>query len=114
MESLSIVISVVASHGQTNSGAQGLQLAQHAYRAGMSSVGIEHMNLSFKENWQVELDNALRKLDQLQVLEKKKAINAIASTVSADKKLVTEEHEMLRVISALINVPLPILLQTEK
>ena len=109
IEELSTVVSVVAAHGQMDKGTQGLQLAQHAYRAGMESIGIKHTNLQFHDDWQKRLDNALKKLDQLTLQDKNKVIGVLATTVANDQKLVTEEHEMLRVICSLLHVPLPIL-----
>lgn len=109
IEELSIVVSVIASHGQMSKGTQGLQLAQHAYRAGMESIGIKHTNLQFNDDWQSRLDKALAKLDQLSPQDKNKVVSVLAITVANDQELVTEEHEMLRAICSLIHVPLPIL-----
>lgn len=109
IDELATVISIVASYGQRMDGGQGLQLAQKAFTAGMSSVGVHHANLSFQGDWQLKLDLALAKLDQLTPQEKNKVVKAIAATVLDDKELVTAEHELLRVISSLIHVPLPIL-----
>ncbi|MBX2849836.1 MAG: M48 family metallopeptidase [Acidiferrobacterales bacterium] len=109
IEELSIVVSAMATHGQLEQGTQGLQTAQHAYRAGMESIGIKHTNLQFKDNWQARLDKALIKLDELTPQEKNKVVSVLAITVSNDEKLVTEEHEMLRAICSMIHVPLPIL-----
>ena len=111
VDELSVVVSTVASHGQNAVSAKGLQMAQHAYRAGMAAVDINHTNLSFKDNWQSNLDKALSKLDQLQPTEKQKVVKSLAVTVSADNKLVTAEHEMLRAICAMIHVPMPLLRQ---
>lgn len=106
---LSTVVSIVASHGQQDSGAEGLQAAQKAYRAGMAAVEVHHTNLSFTDNWQNELDKALQTLNQLRPVDKSKVVSALAATVADDRQLVTEEHEMLRAVCSLIHVPLPIL-----
>ena len=79
----------------------------------MSSVGINHTNLSFKDDWQKQLDAAVATLDLLRPADKHKVVQALAVTVSDDQKLVTAEHEMLRAICLLIHVPLPILNQVE-
>lgn len=113
VQELSTVVSIVASHGQANSGAKGIQAAQKAFKAGMSSVGINHTNLAFSDQWQSLLDQAIEVLDQLTPADKNKTVNALAATVSNDGVLVTAEHEMLRVISSMINVPLPILTKAE-
>lgn len=107
-QQLSVVVSIVASHGQENAGAQGLQQAQKAYRAGMSSVGINHTNLSFRDDWQLRLDEAIETLDKLTPAGKQSVVEALMATVSEDQKIVTAEHEMLRAVCSLIHVPLPI------
>lgn len=113
IQELSIVASTLASHGQQTGNAADLQNAQKAYRAGMESIDIKHTNLSFTEDWQKHLDNALRVLDQLIPKDKNRVVMALASIVLDDGQLVTEEHEMLRAICSLLHVPLPILSKAE-
>ncbi len=114
IEELTLVVSTLASHGQNATSPQGLQYAQKAFKAGMSSAGIEYKNLSFTEGWQKKLDMALDKIDRLSVGEKAKVVRALATTVLDDKKLITQEQEMMRVICALIHVPMPILQTVKK
>jgi len=102
-------LSILASHGQERSTAQGLQLAQRAFREGMSLLGVNHMNLSFKDQWQQNLDESVSKLDELTAADKSQVVAALVRTVLDDKQVLTEEHEMLRVICALIHVPIPLL-----
>ena len=109
IDELTIVISVVATQGQKSDTSQGLQKAQHAFRSGMESVGIKHKNLTFSDQWHLELDNALQTLCKLSPEEKQKLVSALVKTVLDDDLVVTAEQEVLRVICALINVPLPIL-----
>ncbi len=109
IDELTLVVSILAAHGQNSASSQGLQYAQRAFKAGMHSAGIDHKNLSFTEGWQEQLDQALTKLDRLTATEKAKVVRALATTVLDDKKLITEEQEMMRVICALIHIPLPIL-----
>lgn len=113
VQELSTVVSIVASHGQSTAGAQGIQAAQKAFKAGMSAVDINYTNLAFSDQWQELLDNAVEVLDELTPSDKNKVIQALAATVADDGVLVTAEHEMLRVISSLIHVPLPILSKAE-
>lgn len=113
VQELSAVVSIVASHGQSTAGAKGIQAAQKAFKAGMGAVGINHTNLSFKDNWQELLDDAVEVLDQLTPAHKRKVVQALAATVSNDGVLVTAEHEMLRIVSSMIHVPLPILTQAD-
>ena len=75
----------------------------------MESVGIKHKNLTFSDQWHLELDNALQTLCKLSPEEKQKLVSALVKTVLDDDLVVTAEQEVLRVICALINVPLPIL-----
>ncbi len=106
---LSIAASILASYDQINRSGAGLQKAQAAYRAGMESVGIKHTNLNFSDNWQAELDQAIIKLDKLQPKEKSRVVACLAKIALDDAKLTTAEHEIMRVICALIHVPLPLL-----
>lgn len=113
VDELTLVVSILAAHGQNANSSQGLQYAQRAFKAGMSSAGIKHKNLSFTEGWQQKLDEALTKLDRLTEKDKEKVVRALATTVLDDKKLITEEQEMMRVISAILHVPVPILQAAE-
>ena len=47
-------------------------------------------------------------LDKLTAKDKSTVIAALARTVLDDGKVITEEHEMLRVICGLLHVPLPL------
>ena len=109
IDELAMVVSILASHGQNSKSAQGLQFAQKAFKAGMASAGIQHKNLSFDDDWQQKLDHALGELDELSATEKATVVKALATTVLDDKQFITEEQEMMRVICALIHVPLPML-----
>ena len=108
-DELTIVISTVATQGQSGDKSQGLQQAQQAFRNGMESVGIKHKNLTFSDDWHAKLDNAIEVLNKLSPKEKQKLVVALSKTVLDDKKVITQEQEILRVICALLNVPLPIL-----
>lgn len=104
---LSTVVSNIASHGQTESGAEGLQQAQKAYRAAMDSIGIRHTNLRFSDGWQRDLDKAIKQLNKLKPADKAKVVKTLAMAVAQDQKIITAEHEMLRAICSLLHVPLP-------
>lgn len=109
IDELTLVISAVASNGQNSQTPQGLQEAQRAFRAGMSSAGIHHKNLSFSDNWYARMDKALATLNKLTPEDKRKVVVALAHTALSDGEVVTAEHEMIRVICALIHVPIPLL-----
>ncbi len=108
VQQLSVVVSVLAAHGVDRQTAQGLQDAQKAFRSGMETAGIRHTNLTFNDSWQSELDGALDQLRKLTARDKEKLVQALSNTVLSDQKVVTSEQEMLRVICALVYVPLPI------
>ena len=112
VEELTLVVSAVAAHGQNSQTSEGLQRAQKAFRNGMESAGIKHKNLIFNDDWHSKMDQALKSLSELAPAEKQKVVIALAKAVLDDQKIVAEEQEMLRVICALINVPLPILQST--
>lgn len=106
---LSTAASILACHGQENRSGAGLQKAQAAFRSGMESVGINHTNLSFSDDWQQQLDQAIEKLDKLKPKDKSKVVACLARIALDDAQLTTSEHEIMRVICALIHVPLPLL-----
>ena len=109
IEELTLVVSAVAAHGQNSQTSQGLQHAQKAFREGMASAGINHKNLSFSDDWHTNMDNALKTLDKLRPADKKMVVVALARTALSDGEVVTNEHEMVRVICSLIHVPIPLL-----
>ena len=94
---------------KTEAGAQGIQNAQKAYRAGMAVLDVNHTNLSFADDWQPRLDAALRVLDKLNPQDKYLVVKAISSAVLQDGEVITAEHELVRVICALIHVPFPMI-----
>ena len=109
VEEITTVMSALAAHGQQSGDQQGLQLAQKAFKQGMEATDINHKNLSFSDNWKNELDAALEMLDRLKASEKSKFVTGLVACVMDDGKVVTAEHEMFRVICALIHVPIPII-----
>ena len=109
IEELTLVVSAVAAHGQNSQTSDGLQQAQRAFRRGMESAGIKHKNLIFNDDWHTKMDAALKVLSKLAPSEKKEVVTALVTTVLDDQEVAVQEQEMLRVICALINVPLPIL-----
>ena len=108
-DELSVVMSILAAHGQQRSTAQGLQRAQKAFKEGMGIAGINHLNLRFSDQWQQDLEHAIAVLDKLNPKDKSIVVAGLVRTVLDDKQILTAEHEMLRVICALIHVPIPLL-----
>ncbi len=109
IDELTLVVSTLAAHGQNSTSAQGLQDAQKSFTAGMGAAGIGYKNLSFTEKWHQGLDKALKTIDRLTAKDKAVVVKALATTVLHDQKLITAEQEMMRVICALIHVPMPLL-----
>ncbi len=114
IKDVSMVVSIVAAHGQTQAGTQGIQNAQRAYRAGMATLDTHHTNLVFNDDWQPRLDAALASLVALNPQEKYRLVKALSATVAQDGKVVTAEQELVRVVCAHLHVPFPMLMSTKK
>ena len=98
------VISVLAAHGHDD-----VHDTQKAYQQGVQGLGLSESNVLIVQDWVSRLDKAVEVLNELTPIDKNKLVEALARTVNADNKLVTEEHEMFRAICASIHVPLPLL-----
>jgi Zn-dependent protease with chaperone function len=99
------VIAVLALHGNDSQAA-----VEAAYRAGVQQLGADvKLTKPRADNWGETLDRALPALDQLKPGDKEKLVNALIETVMADEKVAVEELELLRVVCAVIHVPLPII-----
>ncbi len=114
IKDISMVVSIVAAHGQTQAGTQGIQNAQKAYRAGMATLDTHHTILVFNDDWQPRLDAALASLVALNPQEKYRLVKALSATVAQDGKVVTAEQELVRVVCAILHVPFPMLMSTKK
>ena len=99
------VIAVLALHGNEDS-----TDAEIAYRAGSVVLGAD-TNASIPDtgDWRETLDMALSALDQLKPTDKEKFVKALIETVMADDKIAVTELELLRVVCAVIHVPLPMI-----
>jgi Zn-dependent protease with chaperone function len=99
------VITVLALHGNEGSAA-----AESAYRAGSTVLG-SGTNASMPDtgDWSETLDMALSALDQLKPSDKETFVKALLATVMADDKIAVTELELLRVVCAVIHVPLPMI-----
>ena len=99
------VIAVLASHG--NEGTAGIE---GAYQAGskLLSTGAT-ASMPTINDWTGTLDDALPTLDKLKPADKEKLVKALIATVMADNKVAVAEMELLRVICAVIHVPLPMI-----
>ncbi len=105
LESAKDVIAVLAQLGnESTSGIQG------AYHAGVEVLATgDPVSVPHIEDWRQVLDEALPVLDQLKPVEKERLVRALIATVMADNRVVVVETEVLRVVCALIHVPLPMI-----
>ncbi|MFK8031264.1 MAG: M48 family metallopeptidase [Gammaproteobacteria bacterium] len=97
-----LVLSVLAKHGHAESGA-----AEAAYAKGAAVVNLDHP-FRYPENWYDDMDEALEKLNELRLDQKKALVLSLSEIVTNDGVVVSEEHEMMRAICASIHVPLPV------
>jgi len=99
------VIAVLAQQGQESTAD-----IQGAYATGVTALGLENpAAMPHFEDWHPVLDDALPLLDQLRPAAKEKLVKAMVATVMADNRVAVEEMEFLRVVCALIHVPLPMI-----
>lgn len=100
-----LVIAVLALHGNDERPA-----AESAYRAGNAVLGAGGTTaIPAVNDWAEVLEDALPTLDRLKPADKGKLVNALIATVMADDKIAVEEMELLRVVCAVIHVPLPMI-----
>lgn len=99
------VIAVLAQHGHENEAG-----IESAYKAGVTTLSADlSVAMPVFEDWSDALDSALPALDQLKPADKEKLVRALIATVMADNRIAVAEMELLRVICALIHVPLPMI-----
>ncbi len=99
------VIAVLAQHGHENT--DGIQ---SAFKAGVTALSADlSAAMPVFEDWSQALDSALPALDRLKPADKEKLVKALIATVMADNRIAVAEMELLRVVCALIHVPLPMI-----
>ena len=99
------VIAVLAQHGHEN-----VAGIESAYKAGVTALSASlSVAMPVFADWSDVLDSALPVLDQLKPADKEKLVRALIATVMADNRIAVAEMELLRVICALIHVPLPMI-----
>jgi hypothetical protein len=101
--SLGVVFSVLASHG-----ARGHEAARQAYEAGLASVLPRHRPAYHViADWVPLFDRALEQLCQLKIAAKQMLIEGMVRTIAHDETLAPTEAELLRAICAVLECPLP-------
>ena len=99
------VLAVLARHGQDDE-----DTAQAAFQAGWSELGgVETPAMPDDDDWVTALDGALPELDRLRAPDKEILLRALIATAMHDASLKAVELELLRAVSSLIHVPLPLL-----
>ncbi|TAK64750.1 M48 family metallopeptidase [Methylobacter sp.] len=105
------LFSVMAKQGHTEAGA--------AYQKGMECLGRHEQRIKMlidtgqwpdylpPQDWMSAADNALNRLDELQMLDKQALVSALVLTISHDGKVSSDEAELLRAICATLHCPLP-------
>lgn len=97
------LLSVLAWHGQTDeTGARG------AFDTGIGHLfGMDRPAYRAPQNWVQTLDQALERLDGLDVLIKQALVQAVVATVTADGEVTVEEAELVRAMCGRLHVPVP-------
>ena len=82
-----------------------------AYNAGMQKLfgSQDWPRFYLPADWTPLIDSALVDLDRARPLIKEEIINSLMVTIAHDRDYRIEEYEMLRVISALLHCPMPLL-----
>lgn len=106
---VSIVMSILAQHGYDTQSNDKKPLIEKAYNKGMATLGLSNAEWEKNSNWQDDLDQSLLTLDKLKASEKSKLIAGLVACMMDDTEVVTSEHEMFRVMCALIHVPIPMI-----
>jgi len=100
-----VVISILASHGQSETAD-----VEQAYHAGAAELGADKTSpMPQIDDWCKALDQALPLLDALQPAGKHRLVSALVATAMADERIAVTEKELLRLVCAVIHVPLPML-----
>jgi len=99
------VLAVLAAQGQRDPAD-----IERAYRAGLAELGRDTAAaLPRIDDWHAALDPALESLDTLKPGAKHKLVGALVATVMADERVAVQELELLRLVCAVIHVPLPMM-----
>ncbi len=100
------VIAIMARHGNPDDP----QAAGRAFRSGtVAAFGPGDTEVPAVDDWIGSMDAALEKLDKLTAEGKKRLVSALIATVTADRRLVPAELELMRAVCAAIHVPIPAL-----
>ena len=102
---LRTLFSVVAIFGHDTE-----KQAIRAYNAGMNSLFAQQWpEYYMPADWSAHFDAALEAIDRVRPLIKEEIIKGLLITISFDNDYRIEEYDMLRVISALLHSPMPLI-----
>jgi len=106
---LRTLFSVVAVFGHDTE-----KQAINAYNAGMNSLFSQQWpEYYMPADWAAHFDSALEAIDRVRPLIKEEIIKGLVVTIGFDHAYRIEEYEMLRVISALLHSPMPLIYEGE-
>ncbi len=109
------LLTILAHHGQRERAAAHAALLVGIKRLGAKPEALDRIKEDWLasewlgQGWSGRLDAALVKLDRLRLEDKQRLLGAMAATVLADGQVATTELELLRVICAILRMPLPVL-----
>jgi hypothetical protein len=82
--------------------------AQRAFRAGISQLGMPQAELLGRESLSLQIaGDALGRLRALAPLAKAELVGALFATVSSDRKVRVSEAELMRLVGAALDYPVP-------
>jgi Zn-dependent protease with chaperone function len=110
-KSVQVVLSVLAQAGQSNvldQSASTAQQVQHAFAHAAAQLAIgTHLQFEILSQWPEALDQALTELNQLQIHAKQSLLSALIACTFFDEAVSASESELLRVVCARLNCPMP-------
>ena len=105
LDAAAAVLAVLAQQGEPNEAG-----AAAAFAAGWRELGGKpDVPMPDTRDWVAMLDRALPELDGLRAADKEILLRAMITTVMHDRELAPAELELLRAVSSMIHVPLPLL-----
>jgi Zn-dependent protease with chaperone function len=106
------VLGLIAYAGQTAAAGPGSQIAQ-AFAKGAAEMGLEHSGAPGRESLSLkQVSQALEKLKDLAPLAKAVLIKGLFAAVTADGKIRVAEAELMRLVGAVLDCPLPPLFES--
>jgi len=98
------LMAVVARHGHGGDD----EAAHAAFAAGMTEIGGEVPPMPVVNPWQERLDRALRRLDALRPASRHVLVLGLLRCCAHDGRIAAAELDLLRLVCALLHVPLPL------